>query len=323
MSWPPDLADLFEETIACEYSSLTKSRIPITVPVTPYVGSAGTLDISTGVTYPAKAERARNDPRVSLLFADPVGLTHAHAPVALVQGMAAVRDADLQANTDRYTRLSFSKLPDAMAHQPKALLRRMTFYFARIWVEVTPVRIRWWPDRSMSEPPEEWNAPPDLDIPKSDPPPAGAVPGSWRDAPADWRPLAEHALSALALADLSVVEPDGFPLTIPVRTGRLNGSAVAVEIGRGAPSISPGPACLVMHGHPDRFTGQENHTFVGRFTDDAAGPRFVFERALADWSLSGNFVNRSAAFLGAGKTLRTRVKSECARRGQAVPKVHL
>ena len=100
--WPADIDRLFSTSITAEYSSLTRSGAPVTVPTTPYRGSHGTLDLSTGLTYPTKAERARRNPRVSLLFADPLGEGMEQAPVALVQGHAAVRDSDLQANTDRY-----------------------------------------------------------------------------------------------------------------------------------------------------------------------------------------------------------------------------
>jgi hypothetical protein len=321
--WPSVLDDLFAQTVAVEYTSLTRSGIPITSPVTPYVGSNTTLDLSTGVTYPAKAERARKNPKVSLLFADPFGLEKSDSPVALVQGYAAVRDGDLQANTDRYTSESFTKLPDAMAHQPKLMLRRMTFYFVRIWVETTPIRIRWWPDRSLSVAPQEWTAPATLQIPESDPSPKGPVPPAWRGAPDQWRPLAQHAVPTLPLCDLTIVESDGFPLSIPVGAKALEGDAVTLEIGPGAPPLSSGPASLTLHGHPDSFTGQENHTFIGRFEAGEHGPRFVVDRALADWSLAGNFLARATAFLSAGKTLRKRVTTECARRDQRVPKIHL
>jgi hypothetical protein len=50
---------------------------------------------------------------VALLYADPIGSASAHLPVVLVQGHAAVCDADLQANTDRYTRATMAKLPEA------------------------------------------------------------------------------------------------------------------------------------------------------------------------------------------------------------------
>jgi hypothetical protein len=72
--WPTEVSELFDRPITCEYASLTRSGAPITWPVTPYAApGGGTLDVSTGVTYPSKAERARRDPRVALLFSEPTG----------------------------------------------------------------------------------------------------------------------------------------------------------------------------------------------------------------------------------------------------------
>ena len=125
------MTTLFDRAITCEYASLTASGDPVTVPVTPYVGETGTtLDVSTGLTYPAKAERARRNPKVALLFADPLGSGLEDPPTVLVQGLAAVRDADLQANTDRYVRVSLAKLPAVTKGQPRLVLRRMAFYYA-------------------------------------------------------------------------------------------------------------------------------------------------------------------------------------------------
>jgi hypothetical protein len=111
--WPDELLPLFERAITVEHASLTRAGTPVTYPVTPYAGEDGrTLDVSTGLTYPAKAERARRNPKVALLYSDPLGSGLDGAPVGLVQGLATVRDADLQANTDRYVRLGMAKLPD-------------------------------------------------------------------------------------------------------------------------------------------------------------------------------------------------------------------
>jgi hypothetical protein len=126
--WPEELLPLFERAITVEYASLTRASAPITYPLTPYVGEDGlTLDVSTGLTYPAKAERARRNPKVALLYSDPLGSGLDGAPVALVQGLATVRDSDLQANTDRYVRLGMAKLPDTYKGQPRFLpsLRRL------------------------------------------------------------------------------------------------------------------------------------------------------------------------------------------------------
>ena len=72
--WPEEVLPLFERAITAEYASLTRANTLVTYPVTPYVGEDGlTLDVSTGLTYPAKAERARRDPKVALLYPDPLG----------------------------------------------------------------------------------------------------------------------------------------------------------------------------------------------------------------------------------------------------------
>jgi hypothetical protein len=323
LSWPAELRDVFVRAITCEYASLTRAGSPVTVPTTPYVGAAGTLDVTTGLTYPAKAERARRNPKVALLFADPVGPGRGDDPVVLVQGHAAVRDADLQRNTDRYVRASTEKLPAAVEGQPKALLRRLTFYYARIWIEITPIRIRRWPDRALGSEPETWHAGPGLALPESDPAPAGRQPPAWLEAPHDWREVTARALRSLRFADLTVVDEDGYPVCIPVVAGAMEADEVPLEIGSGSPELPAGPACLTLHDHDERFTTQENHTLIGVLRHDPAGPRIRVERALADWSITGNRVARAAGFLRKGRRLSPRLKAEAARRGQPVPKINL
>jgi hypothetical protein len=321
--WPSALLDVFERAVTCEYASLTRAGSPVTVPATPYVGAIGTLDVSTGLTYPAKAERARRNPKVALLFADAIGAGDPDAPVVLVQGHAAVRDADLQANTDRYARESVMKLPASVEGQPKTLLRRMVFYYARIWVEVTPVRMRWWPDRSLSGEAQMWQADPDQRLPQSDPAPPGHQPPAWLEPPQQWRELASRALLSLPFADLTVVDQDGFPVCLPVTAGALQGDQVPLQVGPGAPELPAGRACLTLHGHDERFTTQENHTLIGTLGHGENGLHLHVERVLADWSLTGNKLQRSVGFLRKGRRLAPRLKAEAARRGQPVPTVHL
>jgi hypothetical protein len=285
------------------------------------VGAGGTLDVSTGLTYPAKAERARRNPNVALLFADPVGA--AQAPVVLIQGHAAVRDADLQANTDRYVRVSGAKLPASVEGQPKAVLRRLAFYYARIWVEITPLRIDWWPDRSLEARPQQWRAQDGTQAPASDAAPSGRQPPAWLDPPAHWRDVAARALQALPLADLTAVDDEGFPVAVPVTAGSLQGDVVSLSVGAAAPALPAGPACLTLHGHDERFTTQENHTLMGVLENGDGGIGLRVERALADWSITGNRLQRSIGFLRKGRRLSPRLKSEAARRGQQVPRINI
>src|SRR5689334_13556962 len=93
---PAEVRQVFERSLVSEYTSLTRAGHPVTWPITPFVGERGTLDLTTGLGYPDKAERARRNPRVALLYSDPAGNGPDLPPVVLVQGRAAVRDADLQ-----------------------------------------------------------------------------------------------------------------------------------------------------------------------------------------------------------------------------------
>jgi len=321
-SWPAELGEVFERQLTCEYASLTRSSSPVTVPSTPYVGD-GTLDVSTGLTYPAKAERARRNPKVALLFADPIGAGAGELPVVLVQGHAAVRDSDLQANTDRYARAAMAKLPGATKGQPKFLLKRMTFYYARIWIEIVPLRISWWSDRTLANAAQTWRAAAGTALPESDPAPSGRAPSPWLTPPSDWRPVAARALRELPFADLTYVDAEGYPVCVPVEASALAGEDVPLKIGAGAPELRAGAACLTVHGHDERFTTQENHTLIGSLALGGDGPRLRVERALADWSLTGNRLQSSLGFLRKGRVLSPRLKGEAARRGQPVPEVRL
>jgi hypothetical protein len=216
-----------------------------------------------------------------------------------------------------------TKLPGAVEGQPKALLRRLTFYYARVWIEITPVRIRWWPDRSLDSQPRDWLAGPDVRLPDTDPAPEGRQPPAWLEPPRRWHETAARALRTLPFADLTVVGGDGFPICLPVTAGALEGEEVPLQIGSCAPELSPGPACLTVHGHDEQFTTQENHTLMGALAFGDGEPRLRVERVLADWSLTGSRARRTIGFLRKGRRLAPRLKAEAARRGQPVPKIKL
>jgi hypothetical protein len=326
--WPSELVPVWEGSVTAEFASLTRTGTPITVPTTPYVDAADrTIDITTGLTYPAKAERARRDPRVCLLFADPVGSDVDHPATVLVQGLATVRDSDLQANTDRYIEVSRQKYPSALKGTPRFVLHRMGWYFARIWIEITPLHVRWWPSRALDEEPQTWHAPSGTAAPLSDPAPTGAQPKPWLAPPSSWRDAAAHVCERLPLHDLTVIDGNGFPMCLPVTGTRLVDDGFVFHLGQGAPAFSEGPACFTLHAHAEVFTGQENRTFIGRVVPEATisggavTARLVVDRALADWSVAGNRAQSGLGFLRKGRLLAPRLQAECARRFQPVPTV--
>ncbi|HZN78773.1 MAG TPA: hypothetical protein VFC01_03650, partial [Mycobacterium sp.] len=67
-----------------------------------------------------------------------------------------MRDADLRANSTRYLEVSNARFPQIYASTPTAMLRGMAFYWARIWIEVTPVRVLWWPNGDLDAAPQIW-----------------------------------------------------------------------------------------------------------------------------------------------------------------------
>jgi hypothetical protein len=322
---PPEVWSVLDRSITVDYTSLTRAGAPVMVPVTPYVSDdRATLDVSTGLTYPTKAERARRNPKVALLYSDPLGSGLVQPPVVLVQGLATVRDADLQANTDRYIRLAMEKTPAAFQGQPKFLLRSVGWYFTRIWIHITPLRVWWWDSKAMTSEPGQWTAPTETTAPSSDPAPHGKQPAAWQEPPSDWRALARDAIPRLDQRSLAWVGPDGFPVSAPVLGLDLTETGLRLQLGRHLSTSPAGPACVTLHTHPEVFTGQENHTFVGQVAGDGTeGYDFAVERALADWSITGSRVMRSVGFLRKGRQLKPRLASEAARRGQPVPRVRL
>jgi hypothetical protein len=322
-AWPEELTELFTSARVCEYASLTHRFTPVTWPVTPYRG-ARTLDVSTGLTYPLKAERARANPRVALSYSDPAGYASGSAgrmPVVLVEGLASVRDADLQANTDRYVRDSTDK--NGTNGTPWFIARTWTWYYARIWVEVTPLRVTWWPDGDLGAAPQVWTAPAGVVALPSDPGPSSLARASEnpgrRPAPVGWVSYAGRA-AHLGNPVVTMVR-DGGP--IPVRTRSVSrtadGYVVTLPVGVEA---ADGPVCLTFHhlGVGDRFS-QENVVLLGHGRPEGDRLAVVVDRAVEDWSVVGGRWRQARDWMAHGARLKGRLALEAARRGQPVPTV--
>jgi hypothetical protein len=318
--WPTEVLPNLARAITCEFASVTRLGTPLTVPVTPYLGeNSRTLDLSTGLTYPAKAERVRRNPHVALLFSDPLGSGLSDALVVLVQGLGAVRDRDLQANSDRYIELSRRKLPGLYSQLPWFILRRQRWYWTRIWVHVTPLRMLWWPAGRQEEPPRTWEAPAGTVGEVSDPPPMGLTPGGGLAAPRDWRPRAADAARRFGPPVLTVMGADGFPIPVRARGAVLTSAGFHVDLPDGHPGLTAGQGCLTFHIHDATFTFEENAAFVGAVEPADGGVIFRVERALGDLSAPGSWPRRVWAALSAGWRLAPRLRAEAARRGQAPP----
>ena len=307
--------------ITTEYASLDREGAPITWPVTPYRGRDGnTLDIATGLTYPLKAERARRNPKVSLSFSQPLGSGLADPATFVIQGLATVRDADLRANSARYLAEAAARLPDAFEKIPTAMLRRMAWYWTRIWIEVSPVRVFWWPGGNLDRPPQLWKPQAPFTAHPSDPEPVGRGAGSWSTrAPTAWQVRVRDALDRLGTPVLTGVTSDGWPLPLRVRDAvqtprgfRLR-APVGIEIG-------DGPACLTFHAHGAAFESQENISVTGHCRNVGEHVEFEAQRALNDFIIPADPIRRVIHLVSAGRRLRRRLDAEAQRRGQRVPR---
>ncbi|MGH2750675.1 MAG: hemerythrin [Actinomycetota bacterium] len=320
--WPTQVVPIMARALTCRYASLTRSGQPITWPVTPYLNDDHrSVDVSTGVTYPAKAERARRNPNVSLLFDDAVGLTLDKPPTVLVLGKAAVRDADLQANTDRYLQRSWRKLPAVFGQVPWPLFKAQAWYWTRIWIEVTPLRILWWQHDRLDEAPRSWEASGEVELGRSDPAPAGSVPGPWqRVEGAGWREHATRAIGRIGRPSVTFVR-DGWPLSAPVSRLRAAPDGFVARLPRGLPCPAGGPACITFQTHAEKFVGQDNAAFLGDIVTEGDRLHFVVARRLGDFVLPGGLLSRTRHFLGYGRRLSPRLEAECRRRDQGVPQI--
>ena len=242
-----------------------------------------------------------------------------------MHGEARVRDADLQANTDRYLALSATQFSLITGLVPRRWQRQGAWYLARIWIEITPTIVLRWPGGRTDEEPEVWRAPNGTHAPASDPPPAKKGPGAaFQPKVTDWREAARYAVARLGAPVLTTVDADGRPIPVRARLASVRDDGFTLHLPTGAVHRPSGPACLTFHAHPKRFTGQENVSFVGDVTSEGDGTaRFVVARQLGAFSLGRSLPETIRSIAGQRKRLHARVKAEAARRGQPVPEIRL
>jgi hypothetical protein len=285
-SLPQEVREAFSRFITCEFTTVGASKQPITWPVTPYYKQDGkTIDVTTGLGYPKKADDAAAHPSVALLFSDPTGSGLESRIRVLVQGTAAIDDSDLGANADRYMRETAEKLPATKKMQPPGPLRPLfNFYYARIYIQVRPERVFIWPDGEIGREPEVLDA--HLEEVRSghaEEPPVdrGAAPAG----PGVWDPRMEE-LASHETGVLSWLGPDGFPISVRVpftldRTARY----VEIEDQPAGLPILEGRACLTVHRHAPDFTWQRNMQVRGNLARSGDGWRLTPRRIVGGFEL--------------------------------------
>ena len=269
-SLPADVQAVFDRFVTTDYTTVDASGQPITWPVTPYYHPGEPcIDVTTGLGYPKKANDAAANPKVALLFSDRTGCGLGDPPMVLVQGIAEVDDADLDANRRRYDRESVEKLPATRSmHPPEFLKRFVSWYYTRIYVHVRPERIYVWPGGNPAAEPQLFDA--HLEEVRSghaeEPAAPHAEPAGAR---APWDERLDQLGSAFRTAVVSLVAPDGFPFSVRVPV-RADSAAGVIRLGGeplGVP-LQPGLACLTAHEHAPEFSWQTNFQVRGDLVQD-------------------------------------------------------
>jgi hypothetical protein len=302
---PDDIAEMLRTQFVAEYATVTGAGVPIDTPTLVHTSAdMSTLDIVTGLSYPAKAERARRNPKVGLLFE-----RTPDQPVISVSGIAAVRDSDLQANMNRSIAETVLA-PYITGSDYQTVVRQAVFYFTRVFVAIAPAEIRWWPNAAaMDGPGQVWRAPKGALFPQSD----AEAPGKPSPAPGwaipPWESLADAAVARGGPAHLTLLDADGFPLPFRARTVLRKDGGFTLTLPNAAP-WKAGKATL-------SFEGLE--TFVGEVTSDGQTFQMQVERALPILPLMDPPTQALTPTPEIRARLMERLEYECQRRGQPVP----
>jgi len=284
---PQEVREVFERFITTEYVTVDSRGQPIAWPVTPYYSQgAATIDITTGLGYPKKADDAARNPRVALLFSDPTGSGIDSGIRVLVQGIAEVDDRDLVANRERYWHESNEKLPAMIKMHPPRFLRGLFgWYYTRIYVKVRPERVFVWPDGDQSKPPTIHDAHKEevrsghVEEPQDERPVAAGGGVRW-----DGRieKLGRHHRTAV----LAWVAPDGFPLAarVPVETDP-EARLIRVGVDPAGLPLPEARACLTAHAHAPDFSWQENFQVRGDLRRSDGGWELTPRRLIGGFEL--------------------------------------
>jgi hypothetical protein len=291
---PQEVQEVFGRFMTTELCTLDSRGQPIVWPVTPYYEPGGaTIDVTTGVGYPKKAEDARRNPRVALLFSDPTGSGIESGIRVLVQGTPEVDDRDLKANFERYREESDRKVPRVRKEwfPPAPLDRMFMWYFERIYIKVRPERVFVWPDGDLGKAPtihdahlEEVRSGHSEEAAEQHAPAVGGE-VRWDDRVDDLGQRHDEAV-------LSWVAPDGFPIAarVPIRCDR-NERRVRIEAEPAGLPMLEGRASLVAHSHAPDYKWVENFQLRGDLSRGDDG------WTLAPRKLVGGMENRDESTL--------------------------
>jgi hypothetical protein len=301
---PPRIVEFLRGSLRGSFATVSRQGVPIDTPMIYFPeDDLSAINVGTGLAYPAKAERARRNPKVGLL---PEG--GRNDPVVLICGRAAVRDADIQRSTDRYlSETAFMRT--GLEPWPNAKLA--VWYWARMIVSIAPVRIMWWDSPSqMDREPRFWEAPAGTVFPQSDPAPRAEPSAPLANVVTPWRELATVPMTLKLPGHLTLCDDEGYPLPVRMRDIVQTDEGFTMNLPGRAPWKPDGKATLSFYGR---------EIFVGEVSASGDEVRLAVERSLP----INPFVADERELWHPGPETRAvmmgRLEHELARRGQSIP----
>jgi hypothetical protein len=233
--------------------------------------SGDSFAVTTALGMPRKANEARRNPRVALLFSDATGAGIDRPAMVLVQGSARVDDADLGANRRRY-RADTAAKPSGPLAAPVA--DRFDWYFTRIYIEIRPERALVW--RGSTAVPDVLGSLPET---------AAPAPGDYGGIARPNRRIAEIG-RRYDTAVLSAIGPAGYPFSVRLpMTADRRGRSIAIHAEPTGIDLRPGPVCVTAHDHDPELRWARNFQVRGDLLRDAHGWLVVPHRVVDGFEL--------------------------------------
>jgi len=303
-SLPKKVVRVILESGHADFATISAKAVPIDTPLLNFPDTdLAKITMATGLAYPTKAERARRNPKVGLLYYP----TEANEPVVQIVGIASVRDSNIQQNMLTYLAETGYILPEI----PWEIKRQAVWYWARILIEVRPRQVLWWDNADLLDrPPNRWDAPANDDYPPSDPSPSGSPSAAPNWGQPAWREMAQTDVKAQYPAHLTTIDEEGFPRIMRASRVRLTNDGFQIDLPHGTPGLQVGSATLTYFGRD---------TFVGTVHGERGTVSMSVERALPILPTVGNPSLLWNPTPELKSSFMIRLEAELARRGQAMP----
>ena len=162
---PPEALAILRSYRTCEFSTMSKDGTPITWPLCARLLDDGRFLLTTSIAMPQKVFNIRRNPKVSLLFSEPMGSGVERPGAVLVQGTATAEDkivtdvASVPELRDYILENIFGRQPNGKFMSSWFGKRLFPSYYMRLLIYVTPERMFYWPTRDFGAEPRPIEVP--------------------------------------------------------------------------------------------------------------------------------------------------------------------